>query len=320
VAQLLDLILADYYPCMCAEGFSFLVIGTIQCKGCVIDRLRKIAAGEDSDYESASQKVIFKKYRAIEFDAKGIARSTYPELHPLEKLYDMRDVIGQLRFDAEKQNEPRENSGIFKEDDIRYWNTLPEEMSRANIIVSVDPSFSETADNKAMFVMLKYEHGAKAKDWQKWKDASDKVFDARRYFIILSCYNRKESVDLLIEQLYTWDSTYAPKCFHIEGNFNQRAFFEREFARYARDTGKKNLRVRYVNNLIKKEDRIASLDPYIRRGEILFPRRDDKDTEATVMQLIKYDGGKKMNDDGPDALAMGINVLLTGEVKKKMRF
>lgn len=321
VAQLLDLILADYYPAMCAEDFSFVIIGTIICKGSALDRLRKISLGEDSDYESASEKVIFKKYRAIEFDEKGIARSTYPELHPLQKLYDMRDVIGQLRFDSEKQNEPRENSGFIKEDDIRHWTELPEELDLRHVIIPTDPSFSETGDNKAMFPMVKYDHSPKRADWNRWKDSAGKMFDERRYFILLACYNRQESVDLFIEKLYAFqEGKFKPKYILIEGNFNQRAFFERELARYAMQKKIPNLRVRYKINKHAKDDRIAALDSYFRRGEVLLPNRSDSDTETTVTQLTRYDGGKKIKDDGPDAIAMGIDDLLTGEVKKKMRF
>lgn len=320
VEQLLELILSDYFLAMCAEDYTFLIVGTIICRGSALDRLRKIALGEDPEYETSTDKIVFKKYRAIEYDQNGVQRSTWEALHPLVKLLALLEIIGPTRFAAEKQNEPRENKGIFKEKDIRYYDTFPEMMKRTDIIVSCDPSFSEIGDCKAGFVMLRYEHSPGAPDWLRWADAAGKTFDGRRYFIVLDVFNRQDSVDELIAKFYKWHEKYKPQQFWVEGNFNQRFFFERELANYIKE--KKNaptLPVHYVNNKVKKDDRIAELEPYFKRGEILFPARKTKDIETTVTQLIFYDGGKLIKDDGPDALAQGITKLIKGEFKRKTR-
>lgn len=290
VEHMTDIVLGDYVNCMCAGVWSFLVIGTVICKGSVLYNLLRNKA------------VHALRFQARIVEENGARRSTWPEVHTLEALDELERLIGTVRFQAEKQNDPIEVDGVFKETWFRRWRSLPDDIDLSQLVIVVDLSYSDVGDNKAMFPMVAHNHSEKTKSLGKWRDAQGKLFGLERYKIVLECFNRKCSLDEAILTIYEWNRKYRPRKIRIDGTYSQKVIFKREFARYAMTYG--TLPIEYVELRENKEERILRLESELQRGILLLPASDDPDTEETVRQFTRFKE-PGVNDDGPDAISAG---------------
>ncbi len=288
VSQLLDLILSDYLGCMCAQRWTFVMVGTIICRGSTLDRLQKNKA-----FKSL-------KFRAIEHDANGKEYSTWSAVHPLFALHRLRDTMEAMRFSAEKQNEPFEEGSKFDERWFAHWKDWPSDLNMSRLFIQCDPSYSATADNKAIGVWAEYELKIGSKDLGTWKDANGVAFEEGNHLIALEIFNRKCSMHDMIMKIYEWADKYKPRKIFVDGTYGQKAIWSKEFSRYEAKYG--FLPLEFPAQRDKKEDKIHALEPDVRRRKIVLPQRGGEDVENTIQQFVRL-GEPGIPDDGPDMIA-----------------
>jgi hypothetical protein len=292
VEKFVDIIDSDYVYAMKAQGWKFRVVGTLICRGSVLDTLRKNK--EDKHYH----------FKAIENLGTPDERSTWEEHSPLELLKKLMKR-GISKFMSEKQGEPMENDGFIREEWLRHWETLPITLHRSKIDIIVDPSFSKTGDYKAFGVIAPFVLDSKSKDFGTWKDANGEPFEEDSYDIIIDVYDRPASNIEFLVALYEYYQKYRPRHVKIEGVFNQKIFWLNEYKRFSRNPKYGKLPLKFFSpEAIPKDDRVAQLQSPIQYGSMLFPVRSEKnqDLETFIIQLVRY-GQQGIKKDGPDMLA-----------------
>jgi hypothetical protein len=287
-AKLVDLILSDYLRCMCADHWSFIIIGTVICIDSALDQLMR-----NENFNRL-------KHRAIETDAAGNERSTWPEMLPIAKLRLLRQTMGLTKFAAEMQNEPLEEEGIFKQSWFRHWGSLPADMPK-KLVLQLDPSYSATGDNKAFGLGVRYPHTKDSPDFGKWRDARGEIIPEGDYTILIELINRKCSIDEMWMLVYKIFHHWNFSELRIDGTYAQKIIFERELSRFEAQYGRIP-NVKFIDLRESKHDRILALESPIERGLILFPPNTTQDVRETIKQFTLY-GTTGVNDDGPDMIA-----------------
>jgi hypothetical protein len=309
VEKIVDIIESDYLYAMKATRWKFRLVGTMICKGSVLDKI------------SQNEEGLHLHYRAIENLGTPEERSTWEEHSPLGLLKKLMRR-GISRFMAEKQGEPMETEGSIKEEWLRHWDELPSDLDRSKLIIQVDPSYTATGDFKAMHVVCPHAHKSKGKSFGEWRDTKGLPFEEAMYDILLDTVTRRLSTIDMFKELYRLFERYKPRNIWIEGNFAQRVWFENEYKRFVLNSSYGKLPLRYYTPPpVKKVDRIKEIEGPIQSGTLVFPRRsrENHDLENLIMQLVRY-GEPDVNDDGPDCLAAAQDVLHNKEkFKRKTR-
>lgn len=306
VEALEDIVLADNLGAMCAGEWTFLIIGTVICRGSFLDRSLK------------NEAFVRLKFRAIENMGMPDERSTWPELHPLENLHVTLESMGRVRFMSEKQNDPIETGGTFNEKWFRYIKELPAELDYTRLIDQIDPSYSQAGDNKACYIMANYEHGPARRDFGAWRDTRGNVIEEGLYLLVMRPYNRKSSIDEFIAELFIRYHRWRPMQIMIDGSFAQKHMYRREVQRVERVKGV-TLPIKFTDQQRNKTEKVMELQPDIERGVILFLDDGSPDLEQTVIQFARF-GEPGVNDDGPDAIAEGKETLRKLSKKARVTF
>lgn len=95
-----------------------------------------------------------RKYRAYKDGIEDAGHELWPEARPHEWLQQRKKEIGSFAFASEFMNDPKLDESIpIKEDQIRYWETLPIQYSS---FIAVDPAYSddEQSDFKVAVLVL----------------------------------------------------------------------------------------------------------------------------------------------------------------------
>ena len=309
-AKLLDLILSDYIRCMCAEHWSFIVMGTVICIDSMLDQLMR-----NENFNRL-------KHRAIEIDSAGNERSTWNEMLSLAKLRLLRQTMGPTKFAAEMQNDPQEEEGTFKQSWFRHWITLPVDLKLSGqLLLQVDPSYSATGDNKALIVAARYQHTNKSTDFGKWKDARGNIIPEGDYTILIEIVNRQCSLDEMFLLIYKLNTTYNFKIIRFDGTYAQKIIFERELSRFEAQYGRLP-NVKFPSQTENKDDKVLALESSVERGLILFPAIENdhsytQDVRETIKQFTLW-GTPGVKRDGPDAIAEADEYLKPRKRKAKV--
>lgn len=308
VEKTVDIINSDWMYCMKATGWKFRIVGTMICRGSVLDTLRKNT--EDKHHH----------FRAIENLGTPNERSTWEEHEPLALLKKAMKR-GISKFMAEKQGEPMENDGFIRQEWLRHWVTLPHDLDRSKIDIIVDPSYSATGDYKAFGVIAPYKFDSKNKAFGDWKDSNGAPFEEDLYDIVIDVYDRRASNIEFMKSLYAYYHKYRPRRIIIEGVFAQKIFWENEYKRFKINPKYGELPIKFFSpEAIAKDARVAELQSPIQGGSILFPTRSDTndDLETLITQLVRY-GEEGIKKDGPDMLASAHSLIHRKEkFKRKM--
>jgi len=213
----------------------------------------------------------------------------WPELDSYYELMVMREREGTRSFQSEKQNEPIDpQQCIFKEEDFVFWDDdyrdvqhLIQSINRSGYFYGAcDPSMGKSTrgDYTAIVILL--------------RDDDSQI----NYVIaadLLHC-SPSETIDRITE----YAKMYEFEKFAIESNNFQELMvedLERRIVAYGR-----RLSIHKITSRSNKQSRIASLEPYIKQGNIRFCRKH----RQLLSQLTQFPLAK--NDDGPDALEMAI--------------
>jgi predicted phage terminase large subunit-like protein len=275
VKDLLDWIKSAVYPAIDAGG-SLFWIGTILARRSALATALK---GEEEPWRHWERRT----YRALQEDGTSL----WPARHPVEKLLQQKRLMGSLAFNREKQNDPRDEEGMFREEWIRYYH--PAELRGVPLVTVAyfDPSLETGAasDYKAIITV--------SLDWQAM------VCYVRDAFI------RRATLEQCYGVAYSRHEEFGFTLFGVEDNLFQKLLIN-EFQRQAADR-KTWLPVRGVTSKVAKETRVSRLSPLVEKGLIRF-ERGQGDQDLLIEQLI-YFPSRTVHDDGPDALEGALGLL-----------
>jgi predicted phage terminase large subunit-like protein len=219
----------------------------------------------------------------------------WPEAEPYENLQKMIINEGQASFQSEKQNDPYDPTRqIFDMDRAQYfaieyleggkvpcarWQDgskrfkLLEDMSR--IVMFHDPALGESVDGDYAALVV---------------CASDKD----GYIYCLDAYIEKVAPSRQIEQAFAFHKKWKVQILYLEEN-NFQGILKPSYYKIISETNS-DLRIHGISQHHNKEKRIASLEPMITNGQLLFNRDFNP---RLISQMKLFPTG---HDDGPDAL------------------
>lgn len=176
--------------------------------------------------------------------------------------------------------------------DTIWFDQWPAAERVVDRVMTLDPSLGESdVCDYSAFVMLMLD-----RQGILWVDAD---------------LDRRDTHQMAVDAVRLGRS-FNPLLFCIEANGFQRLLAD-PIARMSRDAGML-LPVDGWMNSVAKTTRIRSLAPYLARGEFRF-RRHSPGTALLVEQLKGFPSGR--HDDGPDALAMALEVVRTRFVARQ---
>jgi predicted phage terminase large subunit-like protein len=281
VEALLDWVISAVYPALDPAG-SLFIIGTILSRR---SALATMIHSPEEPYSHWTRRI----YRAIQPDGSSL----WPAEWPIKVIEAQRQTMGTIRFNKEKQNDPRDEEGLFREEWIKTY--LPEDLSGKALAVAgfLDPSIGtgESADYKAVISV---------------------ALDPAKYvYYVLDASIRRASLDQVMQAILARQRLWAYTLFGIEDNLFQKLLLGQlqQVATQAQIT----LPLRGVTHRLAKETRLAGLSPLVERGVVLFPAPEHRDADMRLLieQLI-YFPSTTMHDDGPDALEGAVGLLRGG--------
>ncbi len=224
-------------------------------------------------------------------DKKGLP--TWHENYTLDEINELRQLMGERRFQKEYMNNPINEGAVFLRKHITFGKMLPFARYK-RLICYTDPSFknSTTADYKATLLVGITKEG---------------------YYHVIKAFVEKTSITEMVEWHYLihqWINGTAPIYYYMESNFLQDLLLQ-EF----KAEGEKNgLHIPVRGDKRKKPDkfaRIEALQPLFERGLVIL---NEKESQAPGMlqlveQLMLFEKGSKAHDDAPDALEGAIFIL-----------
>lgn len=275
VRELLDWIREAVYPAIDPSGNLF-IIGTVLAKR---SALSTMLASPDEPYRRFTRRI----YRAI--DEQG--RSLWPQRHPVEDLLKQKALMGSAAFNKEKQNDPRDDEGLFQEAWLRPYHPAELEGKPLAVAGFLDPSLAagETGDYKAV--------------------VSVGLDGAAGVFYVLDAFILRCSLGALVRAVLNRQARYDYLVFGVEDNLFQRLLID-EFARAAVENSVV-LPLKGVTHRLAKETRLAGLSPLVERGLVRFnPGHSD---QSLLMEQLIHFPSPSVHDDGPDALEGAIALL-----------
>jgi len=217
----------------------------------------------------------------------------WPERESYQQLMETRLTEGQASFDAEKQNYPVDpERAMFKEPDLVFWDD--HHIGEAELISTLkgplefygacDPSLGRAGrhnDDTAIIVLV--------------RDGATGVL------YVLEADITKRTPNATIDYLIALGKRRRLTLIGIETNQFQH-FLAEEVASRSNAAGV-YLPVRNVTHTSDKLGRIQSLEPLVVNGTLRFSRKHRK----LIEQLTQFP--MAAHDDGPDALALAVEVL-----------
>jgi predicted phage terminase large subunit-like protein len=263
------------------EGGSMTMINNLISKRGVLAQMIDMKSEDDPQVP----RFISRIYKALGDDGMPL----WPAVWPLKRLLKKKSVIGSVRFNKEYQNDPKDDDGLFQEEWIRYYH--PEEIigKALRVYTGIDPSMKsgESSDCKAIVTI---------------------GIDSDGIIYVLDAYIRRCSVDGMARTTYSRYEELHPLTIGMEDNALGE-FAQSPFNLVAKDK-RYHLPVTYINHTVSKEARIGRMSPLVERGIMRF-QKSLSDQDLLVEQLI-YFPSSTMNDDGPDALEVAVDMAEKG--------
>jgi predicted phage terminase large subunit-like protein len=113
--------------------------------------------------------------------------------------------------------------------------------------------------------------------------------------------------DTLIKEVVNLAQKYQYEVIAVEAQMAQEFFAEKLAEDLLRNGYPANTRLKQIKQRMRKQLRIESLAPDIQSGKLRFR----KEHSLLLEQFELYDGGKRVNDDGPDAVHMAYTAAKT---------
>lgn len=218
-------------------------------------------------------------------DAKG--NSNWPENPDFSK-----EAIAALKqsegagFIRERMNTPFEEGTTFKIEWMNNWVDCNEQNYNGILIHYLDPSYKSTDKSDYKFWVLLGKCG--------------------RFYDVIDCWGEKTTSKKMWERAFEVDKEYEHLTVQhsMEANFIQEEVHSKELERVEEDKGKA-LRVSWdKRDKGDKHARVATLQPLFERGLFRFNihKKGHPHMKLLRSQLLAFEKGSRVNDDGPDAL------------------
>jgi len=191
-------------------------------------------------------------------------------------------------FIRERMNTPFEEGADFKREWLDNWiEPLPFNQYDSRIIHYLDPSYKSTDKSDFKFWVLLGKKGL--------------------HYDILDAWGQRTTSKNMWERAYEVDAEaidYSLIEHCMEANFIQEEVHKRDLEMVEKEQGRA-LRLQYDYRAKgDKHERIMTLQPLFQRGFIRFNilKKNTVGIKLLRSQLLGFEHGSKINDDGPDAL------------------
>jgi len=218
---------------------------------------------------------------------------TWHENYTLKEIMDLRELMGERKFQKEYMNNPIVEGAIFKQKHIVFGKMLPLKDYKS-LICYTDPSFKNSAnsDYKATVLLGKTKEG---------------------FYHVLKVFAGQTSVSDMVLWHYLINDYVGGKVpiqYYMEASFLQDLLLD-EFRKEGNSCG---FQIPIRGDKRSKPDkfaRIEALQPLFERGFVIF-NENEKNTpgmKILVDQLLMFERGSRSHDDAPDALEGAIFLL-----------
>lgn len=231
------------------------------------------------------QKTVF---RVNMEDEQG--NSNWPENFTNEEALLLKTTEGSA-YTRERQNTPFEEGTIFKAENMGWVEPLPYSKYDGVLVHYLDPSYKATEKS----------------DFKAWV----LIGKTGLYYHILKASVQRTSSKSMWEYAFWIDDIVGEQNtvkHAMEASFIQEDIHGKELERVEVDKGRA-LRVAMDHRAKPdKFQRIETLQPLFQRGLIKFNIQEQNDPGMKLLrkQLLAFEKGSRINDDGPDALEGGI--------------
>lgn len=297
VKKLYKWLFSTLVPMLQKKRWRVVVLGTLICKGCFLDKLQTQAVEE-------KRPVVVKRYPAILKDSNGRERSSWPDRFSLADWREFKAAVGTLIWAAEFQGEPSDEDATIPEEliDRAQWRDGElDGVAFEAVAVAYDPIPGKAADEVVE---------AKEKKEKKQEGSYAAIIKAARcpqgHLWIMEAWIKRRSVP---KQVKAFVDSYldAPRPHGMvaeTGVFATLVMHELGREEVARGV---RLPVEEIKQTGSKELRLQSLQPYFERG-LIHLNLAQGDQPLLKEQLVHLDN-PNIEDDGPDALEMVVRKL-----------
>lgn len=301
VKKLYQWLFSTLVPMLQKKRWRVVVLGTLICKGCFLDKLQTQAVEE-------KRPVVAKRYPAILKDSNGRERSSWPDRFSLTDWREFKATVGTLIWAAEFQGEPSDEDATIPEELITSTQWRDGELDGVEfeaVAVGYDPIPGKAADEVVE---------AKEKDEDKPEKKKDGSYAAiikvarcsQGHLWVMDAWIKRRSV---VKQVRAFVD------FFVFGPRPQKmaaetvAFATLVMNELGREEVARGVRlpVEEIKQTGSKEVRLKSLQPYFER-KLVHLNLAQGDQELLKEQLVHLDN-PNIEDDGPDALEMAIRKL-----------
>lgn len=239
-----------------------------------------------SEFKRLGHKVVHHIMVVKAITDKG--ESGWPEAFDLAYWEKQRIIFGDRAFQREFQDNPIEEGTVFKNDWINWKQRYRLDQYDA-LVVYGDLSYKEMGDYKALLLL-----GRKEME-----------------FHVLAAFVRRSTRAVAASWLYDLYETLKLSKYNIkyliEGSFAQDEFVE-DFDAEGKQRGYFIPVVADKKSKANKHERIESMSGFFERGNVSFnaAERGTNDFNTLIDQILSFEKGSQVNDDGPDCLQSGI--------------
>lgn len=223
-------------------------------------------------------------FRVNIVDANG--NSNWPENPDFSKetIADLESSEG-AGFIRERMNTPFEEGTTFKAEWMNNWVDCSKQ-KYDTVIHYLDPSYKSTDKSDYKFWVLLGKCG--------------------KYYDIIDAWGAKTTSKKMWERAFDTDDEFEDYAINhsMEANFIQEEVHSKELERVEEDKGRA-LRVSWDRRAKgDKHERVGTLPPLFERGFMRFNSNKKQSPGMKLLrsQLLAFEKGSKVNDDGPDAL------------------
>jgi phage terminase large subunit-like protein len=241
--------------------------------------------------ESGIENVYLSRVNALNEEGE----SNYPENFSTQELTDKIAASGEISGQREYMNNPIEEGKVFKLEDIRYTKILPYKDYDVLVAYS-DPSYTNNAKSDYKATGLLGKIGKKYHLLKVWIDRVPVATMFRWH------YDFDELVGDHALVNHSMESNFIQGIVHFAVLQELAIELDRMLRINGDDRSKPD-----------KFQRITSMQPLFAFGLIEFneAEKDSKGMKRLVQQLIGFERGNRLNDDGPDMLESGITLAET---------
>ncbi|HOV13934.1 MAG TPA: hypothetical protein PK771_06600 [Spirochaetota bacterium] len=284
VKNIIEYIYLDLLPAFKKDFRCYILATPVNSKD-VCFALKNGIKIDDTQFEAVKTFI----YPAI-IKKNGKDVSSWLDRWTLEELLRQKKMMGEMFFNQEFQLIAINYDGsIFRREWFKY---LPKkDINNINfdcIVASIDFSNTKTGDYKALIIT-----GIK-----------------EGIFYVIDSFIRKTTNYEVLKKCYYFFSIYKIDIFLYEDCTEDKEKFSTLEELWNKIEQEKKVRLprEPIRNTQNKVARVSTISTYYERGEVIH-NSESKDIETLEEQLVDFPT-PLINDDGPDALEMGIRKLL----------